>query len=547
MIELISSLNLNTPPLQNERFVELVNAVGNTLSPQVNKKSTFGTENFEIDFTRYGKLNWLDKSPVYCDLALDIRQNGQSILKKPFLLQSSKLPTDVMSFFEWLDELLKDKENREQAFHQLSGEGEYLLYITNGIGGLNNTKKNTPADEYIHAINKYSLAVDLFKIAMPLAIDLNKVDDNCRQQVIELSNDIANLFLDGIIVPGINGKEDFASVCKPIIDNFRSRFINLMSSCDNYYRNKYLKDVFDGLDKINPYLKIADYTLSLTNMWLRFKDWHLSNIDAEYEVAFYDGVCFDSYQLTLVPDFDQVLSGKTSDKVTASALIKEKRSIFEVYSGNGLQPCEFKVKEFDYLGEGLPFNISIVEGDAIVNALNNRVTADAFGKLNVNLTIGEEDSKIQIKPAFKNSGLDPLSFEIMVKDVDFLTRIVNIWFIKHDAAFKAIINWPSMDLINVETPDTIDIGLVFTEKGILMPMFGEASIVWLNDQTFTIPYQKINSGFCPARYLSGSGYFTDDKTCILQGFTITNVVDNNCQLLSEYDHRLIKNHLKHYT
>ena len=148
------------------------------------------------------------------------------------------------------------------------------------------------------------------------------------------------------------------------------------------------------------------------------KDFFLSNISGKETRYFDNSISYGLLEYTNISDLE--FSGKKDEPFRYESLVEEteiKYAVDRPITGSTFTAEENKIK-----AEGIPFQVALNSGDAILNG-SNPLISDENGKVVLNGSFGEQDSEIEILPVNINPNIDPININLISNvDSDFSIR-----------------------------------------------------------------------------------------------------------------------------
>jgi len=209
---------------------------------------------------------------------------------------------------------------------------------------------------------------------------------------------------------------------------------------DKIAMDKFVKDVakdtYTAAVKCIPSVekKYLDYIESITkhfnkleetsNFYLLLRDYVFSDIQGWETRYYYDGVSFGELELTNTSGLEFItptgteFSGEVKSEHTYSAIVNETTFKYSI-DWSLIQSIVTSAPANKEYAIGLPFNINKTNSSDATLKENNNISTNYEGQLAATFIMGTQDSKFEIKPAFKNSGLS--SELVNLKQVDSIS------------------------------------------------------------------------------------------------------------------------------
>lgn len=392
-----TSLNANTAPLKNASFVNLLNKTGQTIGVakrqakirQISKTQSF---DFRYRYTRDGTIEWDKKFPLYATVGMEVVDTSTGLsVSGPQIFDNSTIALSLNSWFEYVYNYLTTDKSENTGTYKLPKEGKYEIRFTNGVDNFG-TKA---LEKKVDLINRYNIGVQILSLAMPIGTKKWLTENDCRDATIDL-------FTNMILSPVTLVITDNTAVGKFTKDLAQDAY-DVAVKCIPSVEKKYLDYLKATLSK---YFNIIEETSTL---YLSLRDYAFSDIKGKETRNFYDGVSFGELQLTnttglqyLTPTGTE-FSGLAKSEHTYTASVNE--TTFKYSINRGLQSTITVDPASKEYAIGLPFEVTKTNaGDGTLKG-NKTVSTAIDGKLAATFVMGTKETKFEIKPGFKNSGL----------------------------------------------------------------------------------------------------------------------------------------------
>jgi hypothetical protein len=392
-----TSLNANTAPLKNASFVNLLNKTGLTIGvakrqAKIRQISTTQSFDFRYRYTRDGTIEWDKKFPLYATVGMEVVDTSTGLsVSGPQIFDNSAIALSLNSWFEYVYNYLTTDKSENIGTYKLPKEGKYEIRFTNGVDNFG-TKA---LEEKVDLINRYNIGVQILSIAMPIGTKKWLTKNDCRDATIDLFKNMKLSPVTLVIT-------DNTAVGKFTKDLARDAYV-VAVKCIPSVEKKYLDYIEATLSK---YFNIIEETSTL---YLSLRDYAFSDIKGKETRNFYDGVSFGELQLTNTTGLKYItpsgteFSGQVKSEHTYTASVNE--TTFKYSINRGLQSTITVDPASKEYAIGLPFEVTKTNsGDATLKG--NKIIPTAIdGKLAATFVMGTKETKFEIKPAFKNSGL----------------------------------------------------------------------------------------------------------------------------------------------
>jgi hypothetical protein len=398
--ELITtSLESDTSPLKNTSFMTLLNTTateiiqekrGYKLSDDKGSKKN-SIVNYEINFTRDGKMTWEKEFPLFATVGLEI-VNLDGTDRKQYLLESKPLVASPNAGFWWVYNLLKGEviDNSTDSY-QFPSEGRYKIFLSNGV----DYTGTSDLEEKVDFENRFLMGANIISLAFPIDL-IGWLSSECGQE-------LASLFIN-------LGK---TAILAAAVDDFQlEKFVK--EQHDDIY--KIVKECGVPTNKITYYDKLTRFfnsfnkTQTGSELGYLIRDYVLSDISGEEERYFYNGTSYGQLNLANISGDAQTpkteFVGESDSEHTYRALISEDKYKYEVESDfYRLLPSKMTQKKENAPVSNFPFVAEKLTGDATQITNSSTTSTNADGNLEMTFKMGTQDSQFEIKPAFEGKGL----------------------------------------------------------------------------------------------------------------------------------------------
>ncbi|TRX22883.1 hypothetical protein [Flavobacterium franklandianum] len=394
-----TSLNANTSPFKNTSFVSLLNKTGLEIGiakrqAKQSKISKTLADTFKFSYTRNGTVEWNKKFPLYATVGMEVVDAATGVsVSGPQIFDNQGLVFSISSAAEWIYDYFTTENSENIRAFKFPKEGKYELRFTNGIDNFG-TKA---LEEKVDLINRYNIGVNILSFAMPVGIKKLLVKNDCRDATIDIFKNMKLSASTFVITDELardkfvyNLAKDAYAVSVKCIPSFEKKYLDFIENITSTYLNK---------------LEEA------STLYLLLRDYAFSDIKGKETRNYYDGISFGELQLTNTTGMQFItptgteFSGQAKSEHTYTASVNEttfKYSINTSLIGQSTITLDPASKEYAI---GLPFEVNkINSGDSTLKG-NKIIPTSIEGKLAATFVMGTQETKFEIKPAFKNSGL----------------------------------------------------------------------------------------------------------------------------------------------
>jgi hypothetical protein len=248
-------------------------------------------------------------------------------------------------------------------------------------------------EEKVDLVNRFNIGAGLITPLFPFGIKKFLKDNACRDELIKLFSNLAletlkvgagnefkwNEFMDQI-------HDDIYAVVKPCVQSVK----------------------YSYMDKIKAFTAPFNKFKEGSELGLLIRDYIISDIYGTEKRNFYDGYSFGGLTYTNISAEGGIssktkFSGPKDSEHIYNALVSE--DIFEYgIESDIIFKSTIDPRTSQKGAIGLPFEVIVISGDAKLKE-NSTLLVGTNGKLTMTFIMGEEDSEIEIKPLFNNSGI----------------------------------------------------------------------------------------------------------------------------------------------
>lgn len=397
-----TSLSENISPFNNTSFVSLINQSGLDIGvaereAKQSKNKDSQTFEFRYTYSRDGNIIWNSKFPLYATVGMEVVDISTGVsVSGPQILDNKGLVLSPGSAVEWIYDYLTTEEIENTGKFKFPKDGKYEVRFTNGVDNFGTKALEGKVD----LINRFNLGVSVISIAMPVGVKKWLGDNDCRDEMI-------NLFKNLKLAPATLVITDKVAMDKFVKDLAKDTYA-VSVRCIPSVQKKYL-------DYIELLTKRFNVVEEASTLYLLLRDYVFSNIQGKETRYYYDGISFGELQLTNTTDLKYItpagteFQGQPKSQHIFTASINEttyKYSINRSPIQSTIIP-DLPNKEYAI---DLPFEVNKTNAGNATLSGDKTIYTNNEGKLAASFVMGTTESKFEIKPAFKNSGL---SYEVV--------------------------------------------------------------------------------------------------------------------------------------
>ncbi|MCM4166293.1 hypothetical protein KCTC52924_03221 [Arenibacter antarcticus] len=394
---LVSSLNSNVSPLDNEIFIQSIRSFAEKDFTGKTGKDIVG--DFYFEYNRNGLTSWPNEIALYASVGFIIRdkQTGE-IVFGPELLKTNSIDFGLIPVVNWLQAKFGDPISRTDSF-QFTESGEYEIILTNGLSGANPLLDQAVLDKNKDDFS--ALVISLVTAGLAKALE---GDGSCNEALQNLYTTAGGFFLTQNQNPTDEQIEMF-------IEETGAELLSSTGDCFGGVVYAYFSAI------IKSALSLLNAAADIYELRSLFKDSAIvSNINITENRFFNNNVSFGALEIT--DESEKEFSGVVADNLQYSITITEKGIFYDVESSE-TSPSSFIPDISDEGAKDLPFKYEIVSGDALIP--NGPIFKTQFdGALNFNMTMGNEDSEILIYPDFESTVINQTSINLTNLENDVL-------------------------------------------------------------------------------------------------------------------------------
>lgn len=400
----VSELNLNKSPLNNESFNSLVRNITIDIKASHEgdtSKTQKGNSTYKFTFDREGKVSWESQFPLYAAVGISIQNmTTYEYLMEPKLLETKSLVFSPISFISWaFNEVFTDNNDVKVESSTFSKDGSYKISISNGnlIGS-----PDEPLYDYVRARNKLFVSANLLGYIIPISAKTIKSKPTCLNSFIKLQDEI-NLYVTKLIF-----KQSVPNSGELIGDivNLGSNADEIFVACYSGTASKYLKILTDG------FAKRLSTIEDVSTLALMLRDFMGSKIYQEEQRNYSSGLSFGN--LNGKEESELKFEGDPEEAFTYFKTFEELEVSYDIT--RGVLSSIVKKEEKWIKAVNLPFLPEVIEGDADVSQNtydnNGNINTNTEGKVEVKLVMGEKPSEVLIKPVFDYESITEVTVEL---------------------------------------------------------------------------------------------------------------------------------------
>ncbi|MFV5702515.1 hypothetical protein ACM55F_11640 [Flavobacterium sp. XS2P12] len=411
-----ASLDANLSPFKNASFVSLLNKTGFTIGvakrqAKLSKISKSQSFDFRYTYSRDGTIVWNNKFPLFATVGMEVVDVSTGVsVSGPKMFDNRGLVLSPGSGLEWLWDRYVGVKFEKSGTFKLPKEGKYEIRFTNGVDNFG-TKV---LEQEVDFNNRFNIGISVLSIAFPIGITEILEDNKCRDATVDLIKNM-RLSTTTLVITDKSAMAEF------IINLYNDLFF-VATDC---LESKPKKNFAQHINFIAKKLNAAN---ELGTLYLLLKDYLFSDIKGKETRYFYDGVSFGELQLTNTTGLQYItptgteFSGQAKSEHPYTASVNETAFKYSINRDNILTTSITSDTSKEY-AIGLPFEVNKTNsGDATLKG-NKIIPTSIEGQLAATFVMGTQESKFEIKPAFKNSGLS--SEFVNLKEMVDLTSFYN--------------------------------------------------------------------------------------------------------------------------
>jgi hypothetical protein len=396
------ALNANASPTANSSFNELLQESAYNITQNKKLKSAkelLPPNEFNFNFGRSGKLTWPSTAPIHATMGFEIKaKKDNKIVYGPCLLNPFQWVFAPTSVVAWgIDAIFKIFQTSTTPSFNFTDEGEYIVSFTNG------NEQGTASPELFKMVsetNRNAFVSDLIFLIVPEAFK-SLFNSDCQKRFTEIFFTQGE-FIKGLILNGATKQE----VVKAIY-GIGGKFPGLIIDCnpanlDNTKKSEFVKKYLGFMKSVD----VLEKSESATNLLFLAKDYYGSKISGEETRFFYDNISFG--ELESKSTWATKFKGPTDGKQYYEDEVKEK--IIKYKFDRSVTETNLTKEETWTEANELPFKATLLSGDAIIDNLAPKAEKGIYWDI---FTMGKDSSTVQIEPAFKNSGIEPVTITLI--------------------------------------------------------------------------------------------------------------------------------------
>ncbi|MDP2524559.1 thrombospondin type 3 repeat-containing protein [Maribacter dokdonensis] len=411
------ALNKNQDVLDDTAFIEKISATVSLYVESLETSSltgkSFDIDDFEIIYSRDGKITIPEEAPIFSALGVEIRNSiTNEFLVDDYILKSNSLVLNSTSFAHWFQEkFFSDNLTSPYKTFNLNQDGTYVVKFTNG-------KSFDKISEKVVEVNRQYFISTLMSYVIPKGLkQLTSESDKCIRSVNDLIINRSSDYLR-FIDDGISEEELYAVVRGTIID--MGQIIVDCTSSETL--KKYLGYIVERV------LKLTDALKDSVELTLFTRDFFNSDIE-ESQVRYFDnGISYGNLKYSNVSGMK--FSGQKDTNFSYEGIVEEDKInyLVQVKDKNFFKTTTFTKQKDSLPASGLPFQVVLNSGDAILNG-SNPIISDENGKIILVGQLGQQDSEIEIKSLMINQNFSPTIIELKIEsdsDGDGITDSIDL-------------------------------------------------------------------------------------------------------------------------
>jgi hypothetical protein len=442
-VKISENLNANTSPFEDDEFntllMEASNSIYNTYTASSQRSDLFS---YKFNYNRTGQVSWENKFPSFATVGLEIT-DANGVVSGPHLLDSQSVVISPSSAIEWLWDYFTGNPNSTTTSFQLPTDGDYTMTFTNGRNfATGSSWVGTEAlEKKVDERNRFDIAVQTIQLVIP--IGLKKLPPGCKSQ---LGNIFENLLLEPVKLAIDQGTFSLTSFVSGLNDDT----FEVVKNCVPDANIVYWESFQNALKKLD-FLNTAE---SVSNLGFLIRDYIASDISGTETRYFYDGVSYGQltntnvsgdYFITQIAQTE--FSGPTGSQHTYNGIITEKVYEYEV---ERTLVSTITQKTDDVPAGDIPMLLNVVSGDAIINTPSNVINTTNNESINLSfdMTIGNQNSQIEIKPQIPNG--NGIGSAITVSAEPEIFNLQGLWLLKNFQMPENTLYWDTRIQFNAD-------------------------------------------------------------------------------------------------
>lgn len=392
--KMLNALNNNVSPFDTDEFnSDYYSIVDEILRKQdLSSKSVVGE--FKLNYERDGTISWEKQTPLFCSLGLNITNTDTNQqLIDAYMFEHQGFPTKPSAVVNLFYNYFNPNVNNSEGI-QLMIDGDYQIEFTNGDASEFGTK--------VRYHNAGIGASHIFGILVPIAADKLLATSKCAEEINGIHSDLVNQFLSLSIQNKKYSKEEIFQ----ITSDFSLKLIDALGVClEDLGYLKYIKLIVRNvIKKLLLFFDLYEATLF-------FKDWLNSDISGLEIRHFDNGISYGNLGYASISEIQFV--GEKEDAFRYEGFVEEKVVKYDVEKE--ATEARFLKKEELVPAQGLPFQVKLDSGDAVLNG-SNPIVSDENGKVVLDGQLGNQDSQIEILPINTKTNIEPINIDLIIQE-----------------------------------------------------------------------------------------------------------------------------------
>ena len=418
----ITDLNSNKSPLDNDNFNSLIRTTGvkikESLAAKTSRTKKGGTDTFKFSYDREGLVSWLDEVPLYAAVGISIKNDTKGdVVLPPKILKNKSLVLSPTSVIFWAyNELFTDKNEVKTESLNLTNNGTYTIAFSNGNG------VDSDLNAYVKNKNRGYMGSNMLGLIIPIGIKSLKLDSNCANAIDEVVIDVLTKVDQLLLEEKVPDTEETIKILVGLSESAVKSITECVKSTGSM--KLYLKIL--GSSFVKNLSTIED----ISTLSLLLRDYVGSNISGSEQRFFNNGVSFGD--LKGKDESETEFEGDIDTEHTYFKTFEEKEIIYNV--DRGVLSSVFEPEEKWSPAVNLPFIPNVTSGNADVsdNYFDNQgqVNTSTVGKIEIKIVMGNEKSKVEIKPDFESDFVDSQTVTLTPPSVINLVGNMNFGDIK---------------------------------------------------------------------------------------------------------------------
>lgn len=390
----VSELNLNKSPLNNEEFNNLIRKITSEIrvaNGSETSKSKKGIDTFKFTYDRDGKVSWLEEFPLYAAVGVEIKNTTTGdVVMPPKILQNKSLVLSPGSAISWIfNELFTDNNEINIESFSITKDGEYAISFSNGNG---NTSQ---LNDFVSSKNNRYLASNLMGYILPISIKYLNIQPSCTNAIDEV---VSKAFVTAAKI-ALEGKVPETSDLLAFLYSLSEDAADIITNCMGPETSPgvYFRILTSSVAK-----RLATIEDVATLVFL-IRDSIGTTVEVSETRYFDNGISFG------------ILKGKDESEIKfegESESIHYYSKVYEEYFlsydiDRGVLSSSVKLEEEWKAAEKLPFIPTLISGDADVSDnlydADGQINSSPDGEIKIKMVMGKKESEVEINPDFTSS------------------------------------------------------------------------------------------------------------------------------------------------